>query len=358
MSFTIKEVSPKLFQVNWSIELDRSMSNKTHAFHLDSSSWLYVLDCYCAANEYASHHDWFNNCKIILRLEKLDAGNSVTAQNRLKRNEVSVSQVQDHSCNVGLKGEVLDYPICVWATLDDEEIHALTFRRADLWESELFQAKMGKTIRPSYQQIKRKLDIRLWLKFEDPKGGKLQALEDFVKLFINQIRCDVHFRLAAGKLIGAHLIILCARSPVFEAMFQHDSMKESETRMIQVEDVESPILQEFLHYLYAGTTSKPLNDRTAQPLYEISNKYDVASLREECIAFLLSSIRVDNAINLLAWSHLYSIPRVKQAALKFVSLNGKEICNLPEWEAFAKNYPEVSVDATRKMLDHLAPVTN
>jgi speckle-type POZ protein len=51
----------------------------------------------------------------------------------------------------------------------------------------------------------------------------------------------------------------------------------------------------------------------------------------------------------MAWAHLHSIDKLKEAALTFVALHGKEICQLDDWERLIKNYPDLCLLATRRM---------
>ena len=45
--------------------------------------------------------------------------------------------------------------------------------------------------------------------------------------------------------------MLASRSPVFEAMFEHDTIELSEG-VIEIPDVRSEVCEEFLRYLYTG----------------------------------------------------------------------------------------------------------
>ena len=116
-------------------------------------------------------------------------------------------------------------------------------------------------------------------------------------------------------------------------------------------DVEEGTFKELLHYLYAGKTLRDLADSSDQPLYEIAHKYDVGSLREECVANLQLNIKVTNASNLFVWSDTYKIDELRQAVVKFISKHGRQICNSPEWVTFSETYPRLSVEVTRKILE-------
>ncbi len=139
-------------------------------------------------------------------------------------------------------------------------------------------------------------------------------------------------------------------STVFAAMFKHD-MQESKTRQVKIQDIKPDIFKPLLHYIYSGRICEPLSETSAQPLYVAADKYDISDLMKECVRFLFSRIRVDNASNLMVWAHLHSVDTLTNAALNFTGQHGKEICSLKDWEELTKNYPELSVLAVRRILE-------
>lgn len=62
---------------------------------------------------------------------------------------------------------------------------------------------------------------------------------------------DVTFQTREGLLVHAHRLILCERSPVFDAMFA-DTMKESVIPVVHVEDMGTVGFRMFLKYVYTG----------------------------------------------------------------------------------------------------------
>ncbi|XP_045032566.1 uncharacterized protein LOC116926900 isoform X2 [Daphnia magna] len=190
----------------------------------------------------------------------------------------------------------------------------------------------------------------LWIEFVTSNMGEKKALKQVTDLYVEQIYCDVQFSLRGEQQIGSHRNILAARSPVFAAMFQHD-MKEATTGQVHMEDSEPDVFKQLLHYIYSGRISTPLTDAMAQSLFVVADKYEIQDLKEECVIFLLTCLRMDNVVGLLVWSYLYSVEELKEVTLTFMAHHGKEICLLKDWEELAKNYPELSVLATRRMMD-------
>ena len=192
----------------------------------------------------------------------------------------------------------------------------------------------------------------LWIQFDTFSRGKRNILKQLADMFIQQTNCDIQFCLEGDQRVGGHKNILATRSSVFAAMFQPDMQQESKVDIVNIQDIEAEIFKELLHYIYSGQTASPLSDIiTTQSLYVAADKYDVNDLKEECVDFLLSCVRIDSAINLMAWAHLHSVDELKKITLAFIVQHGKVICKLDDWEMLIKRYPDLGVVVTRRILE-------
>lgn len=82
--------------------------------------------------------------------------------------------------------------------------------------------------------------------------------------------------------------------------------------------------------------------------------YGVEPLKHECLDVMLTRLKIDNALNMLALSHLHSIPKLFEAAKKFVAIfNGRQLCFLPEWMDLMKNYLELCLLVTQRIVERL-----
>ena len=251
------------------------------------------------------------------------------------------------------------YPRAVWANLNGEQKKLCHLKKSWIsdryWVSEKFD---GCFLLPISEYGNWKpLTCLLWIEFETFSGGERNALKQLTELYVQQNQCDVQFSFKDDQRIGGHLHILTARSPVFAAMFQHE-MEETKTGQVSIQDITQDIFKQLLHYIYSGRLLSPLTEASAQPLFEAADKYDIVDLKEECVSFLLTCIRVDNVINLMSWADLHFVDELKQLALKFVVLNAKEICILKDFEELTKNYPYLCVLVTRQITDRMSMSLN
>ena len=91
------------------------------------------------------------------------------------------------------------------------------------------------------------------LDIDNEKSLNIASL-DFGALLKSGHLADV-VMLVEGKKLAAHKCFLSARSPVFAAMFLHDT-KENQQSQIEITDVDTDVLQEVLRFIY---TSKAEN---------------------------------------------------------------------------------------------------
>uniref|UniRef100_A0A0P5QQ63 Btb/poz domain-containing protein n=1 Tax=Daphnia magna TaxID=35525 RepID=A0A0P5QQ63_9CRUS len=235
-------------------------------------------------------------------------------------------------------------PTAVWASINTQKIVLEPFSPGQ-WKS----AKMPLVSSPSELQ-QMKIPCVLWINFSRTYG-EMNAQMQFVSLYVNQLNCDVTFHFDTAEKdesIGGHVNILSVRSSVFAAMFQ-SGMQETNTRKVCIKDIKPDIFKQLLHYIYSGRTSTKLSEENAQPLFVAADMYDIEDLKDECVQFLLTCIKLENAINLMAWAHVHSIDSIKEATLTFVESRGREICKQDDWERLIKSYPDLCLLATRSM---------
>lgn len=235
-----------------------------------------------------------------------------------------------------------DQSAAVWARVGRCQKIILDQLPYIVWKSETFP------VIPDWDATE--IPCQFWIKFYQ-SVGEINAHRQFTNLYVNQLNCDVTFsfdEINEDEPIGGHVFLLSARSSIFAAMF-HGEMQETSTRKVCIKDIKPDIFKQLLHYIYSGRTSTKLSEENAQPLFVAADMYDIEDLKDECVQFLLTCIKLENAINLMAWAHVHAVDSLKEAALAFVASHGKEICKQDDWERLIKNYPDLCLLATRSM---------
>ena len=136
------------------------------------------------------------------------------------------------------------------------------------------------------------------------------------------------FCLQSGRWkIAAYRVILAARSPVFDAMFQHD-MKEKRTNETEIEDATPAAFKALLRFIYTGHCEVGM---LAEELLVAANKYDIQDLKEICAKELHKKLTVDNAVHLLILSDLHQTNDLKRAAIRFINKNAEYVMKTASW---------------------------
>jgi speckle-type POZ protein len=207
----------------------------------------------------------------------------------------------------------------------------------------------------SWEEKKQEWSIIVWIDFGEAR--KIHVNKGLAEMLHSQTHCDVQFQFKNGQSIGAHIVILSASSPVFAAMFKPE-FKESQTRVVVIEDIDVQVFRHLLDYFY--TSEAPRITRNEESsimlLYEAADKYDVNDLKKECVEMLLMQLDTENAIELLIWSEFHVIPELLEAARKKIVKNYKMLCSQPSWlnlmkNHLMKNHRKLFLKVTEEMAD-------
>ena len=162
--------------------------------------------------------------------------------------------------------------------------------------------------------------------------SELDTLSENLKSFYAyKESCDTTFYVK-DKEFKAHRAILMARSPVFAAMFQHETL-EKQTGSITIPDCDPNSFEQFLEFLYSGKLEKP-STRNAFHLYETSAKYDVQELNEFCSEFLMENLTIENLCDVVILANKYDDTKLLSAAQSFFNENLRKVLLTREWSRF------------------------
>jgi len=157
--------------------------------------------------------------------------------------------------------------------------------------------------------------------------------EDFSNLLCSKKNSDVCCLVGDVKF-HSHKIILAARSPVFDAMFQQNCVKNN-MDVVEVDNVAPMVFNRLLQFVYTGRCE--LADE-AEQLYLAAIKYEMEDLKQFCEVELQKILNLDNAIRLLIFSDLHGANGLKGSALKFINRNAAEVMKKPEWIEFKQSH--------------------
>jgi len=172
-----------------------------------------------------------------------------------------------------------------------------------------------------------------------------QLAQDFSQLFESENYSDVTVT-CADKEFRCHKNILASRSPVFKTMLESD-MKEKKTGRIEIKNMSSEVVGDMLKYIYSGDA--PNIDSHTKELFAAADQYQLEKLKEMCEEKLCSSIDANNCIELLVLGDLYHASPLKEASLRFLSVNMKKI-KTSEWKESLIAHPTLLAEVMEVML--------
>lgn len=175
---------------------------------------------------------------------------------------------------------------------------------------------------------------------------RLEALADFENLLDTGNGSDVTLRVD-GIEIKAHKAFLISRSPVFQAMFEHD-MREKGENVVDILDLKYNIVKELLRFIYAGKVNNIQN--RASELLEASEKYCIRGLKTLCEHELSRQIKLKNVFRLIEVAEKYNADFLKSQAIAFITTNKHQMADRPELKKLADLQADTICDVFKAVL--------
>lgn len=164
-------------------------------------------------------------------------------------------------------------------------------------------------------------------------------VDDLATLLDDQKFCDISL-CAGDKEFQAHRSILGARSPVFAAMFEHDTLEKEQNRVV-IEDIDSDVMHQLLRYVYTGDTEQ-LTPSIAVSLLAAADKYALPKLKKKCSNYLCSNLTTDMALGVLTVANMHQDDNLKDASIQAILDNAVQVMKTDDWLTFLKEYSELA----------------
>jgi speckle-type POZ protein len=173
------------------------------------------------------------------------------------------------------------------------------------------------------------------------------------KFLGNESFADIRFVFKDDQ-VPAHSAIIAASSPVFAAMFEGERFKESQTRTVDIEDIDSRVFRKLLQFLYTGSSGSTKRDPPdeLQALFLAADKYQVEALREICEEYLICQLKIESVIPLLVWAHQYGAENLKYAAVAYAGQERYRVWKLEEWEELSRTHTDLLYQVCNQMVHY------
>ncbi|XP_049944293.1 ankyrin repeat and protein kinase domain-containing protein 1-like isoform X2 [Schistocerca serialis cubense] len=150
--------------------------------------------------------------------------------------------------------------------------------------------------------------------------------------------------VAGGTRLAAHRAVLEERSPVFRAMFQHDTL-EASCGEVRITDVEGPVLRQLLSYMY--TLQAPQLTDTARELLTAADRYGLSALKAACEQQVAAQLEVETAAAAAVLAVRHSCPSLTAAAVHFIRAHDYKAMATQGWADAVLEYPKDIVEVSR-----------
>ncbi|XP_059152446.1 BTB/POZ domain-containing protein 17-like [Physella acuta] len=160
-------------------------------------------------------------------------------------------------------------------------------------------------------------------------------VERFAVLFNSSSFSDVHLRVGEQSFY-AHRFILASASKVFEAMFGDSSAweesRQQDIRLVEEEACQA-VFYDFLRYFYSASIN--MTTDKALPLLLLADKYNVQSLRNACVDYMMKHIEeLPDKNKTLTWYHYSKLTgpeKLRDTCKNFIVSNFSVILDAPDW---------------------------
>ncbi|CAO2599059.1 Speckle-type POZ protein [Lemmus lemmus] len=147
--------------------------------------------------------------------------------------------------------------------------------------------------------------------------------------------------VVAGQEFQAHKAILAARSPVFRAMFEHDT--ESKKNRFEIHDLEPGAFKAMMSFIYTG--KEPDLHSMADAVLAAADKYGLERLKVMCESALFRDLSVENAAHTLFLADLHSTRQLKTQVLNFITAHASQVSQTASWKTMVDSYPHLAAEA-------------
>ncbi|KAG8555058.1 hypothetical protein GDO81_017567 [Engystomops pustulosus] len=171
-------------------------------------------------------------------------------------------------------------------------------------------------------------------------GASLRSVERHAHLVLQQMEkmrqqlefCDLHLHIGQ-EVFGAHKLVLAASSPYFAALLS-GGMKESSGDVVRIQEVEPPIFQLLLDFIYTGSVL--ISPENVQELMTAADMLQLSHVVALCCDFLKEQIEPGNCIGFFQFSEQLCCQPLLEFTESYIHTHFPEVQRGEEFLALSK----------------------
>ena len=179
-------------------------------------------------------------------------------------------------------------------------------------------------------------------------------MKDIANIYMDDCYNDVTI-ICEGEKIKANKTILCARSPVFEAMLMKNNMKEKKNSEIKINDIEKNVLKAMIKYMYKIEVDKQF--KKFKELLIVADKYQIDGLKLFCSGKFINKLNIDNVFDTAIFAETNNATHLLDESVKFI-VNNLPNGNIQDWKEKLKNNAIIMQMIIDSLIKNLNPNNN
>ncbi|KAA0036064.1 hypothetical protein IC582_030057 [Cucumis melo] len=148
---------------------------------------------------------------------------------------------------------------------------------------------------------------------------------------------DIHIVTSAGLRIPAHSTILASVSSVLENMIEQPRKHRSSEKVIQILGVPCEAVVSFVQFLYTSRCPEEYLKKYGIHLLALSHVYLVPHLKQRCTKHLARNLSIHSVIDILQLARMCDAPDLSLSCMKMVSTHFKAVEKTEGWKFLQKH---------------------
>ncbi|OIT02177.1 PREDICTED: BTB/POZ and TAZ domain-containing protein 1-like [Nicotiana attenuata] len=162
-------------------------------------------------------------------------------------------------------------------------------------------------------------------------------------------QADVHIITSSGLRIPAHSTLLAAASTVLESILLRPQKRRSSDKTIRILGVPCDAVSVFIRFLHSFTCTEEQMERHEIHLLALSHVYLVPQLKQRCTKGLAERLTIENAVDVLQLARLCDAPDLYLKSMKFLSSNFKKVEETEGWKFLQDHDPFLELEILQFM---------
>ncbi|KAK4479388.1 hypothetical protein RD792_014901 [Penstemon davidsonii] len=182
-------------------------------------------------------------------------------------------------------------------------------------------------------QLKKKLSGELKMRSNSPLAVVVEMPEP-----------DLHVLTSVGLRIPVHSKILASASPVLESIIERPKKRRSSERTIPMLGVPYNAVSVFIQFIYSSKCSEEQMEKYGIHLLALSHVYMVPQLKQRCTRGLAQRLKVENVVDVLQLARMCDAPDLYLKCMKMLSTNFKAVEETEGWKFLQNHDPYLELE--------------